>query len=92
MENEKRLYVTRFYPWGVMADSTQGVIGGIMMAVCFPDKGGIPTHLTTTREHCRSEWLYKCECTAEQYERFTEVISGYFNLDRVTFDYKKNEE
>lgn len=86
MDNEKRTYVTRFFNWWNMSESTQAVIGGIMMAVCWPTKGDIPTYLYTTKRANRWEWIYECECTPEQYAKFTEIISGYFNTDKIEFD------
>lgn len=89
MEHEKRLYVTRFRDWWRMHESTQAVIGGVMMAACWPEKGGIPIYLYTTAKDDRWAWYYECECTPEQYAKFTEIISGYFDTNKIEFDYKE---
>lgn len=59
---------------------------GIMKAVCWPDKSDTPLYMTM---HGRYDWRYECKCTPEQYTKFTEIISGYFNPDEIDFDYKE---
>ena len=85
--DEQRVYVTRFryYNW---ADLGQGAIRGMCIASCWPDnvnESG-PKKLAG-----QFGYFYTCKCTQEQYSRFTEIVSRYFDTNSIDFDYKMDD-